>query len=503
MKYYRMGALFSGLALVWLIVPMESDAGDYRDLEKQVVEHTLPNGLKFLLVKRGEAPVFSFCTTVHAGAVDEQYGIGGIAHMMEHMAFKGSQTVGTTDYAGEAQAIERVDDAYEAILQERREGVFADSLTLARLEQDFREAQKAADTFVIPNEYSRILDEEGATGVNAYTGADQTVYYYSLPSNKIELWALMESDRMTYPVFREFYKENEVVQEERRMRFESTASGRLLDEFLSAAFKDHPYGHGIIGTPSDLKSFTRRDGRNFRNTYYVARNMTTAVVGDIDVKQTIQLAEKYFGDMPDRPLPPVVDTKEPPQMAQRRVIMEDAAQPFFVVGYHVPEEKHPDFPAIEAATDILANGRSSRLHRELVKKKLAVQVGGIVGPWGRQYNTIAIVFVVASAGTDIHELEEACHGVVSSLCSEAITPQELEGYKARAKADHLRRLRDDDGFANQLTYYEEFRGGWRNLFTHLDSIEALTIDDLLKVSEHVFTRNNRTVAMIVPPAEQE
>ncbi len=484
-------------------VSAPASAGDYRDLENEVVEHTLPNGLKFLFVKRGEAPVFSFCTTVHAGAVDEQYGIGGIAHMMEHMAFKGSQTVGTTDYAGEAQALDRVDDAYEAILQEKRKGVYTDSLTLARLLDVFREEQKAADVFVVPNEYSKILDEAGATGVNAYTGADQTVYFYSLPSNKIELWALMESDRMTYPVFREFYKENEVVQEERRMRFESTASGRLLDEFLSAAFKDHPYGHGIIGTPSDLTSFTRREGRGFRNKYYVARNMTTAVVGDIDIKQTVQLVDKYFSDMPDRPLPPLVDTKEPPQMAERRVIMEDAAQPFFVVGYHVPEEKHPDFPAIEAATDILANGRSSRLHRELVKKKLAVQVGGIVGPWGRQYNTIVLVFIVAAADTDIHALEETYHGVVSSICSETITPQELEGYKARAKADHLRRLRDDDGLANQLTYYEEFKGGWRNLFTHLDSIEALTIDDLLRVSERVFTKKNRTVAIILPPEEQE
>jgi predicted Zn-dependent peptidase len=477
-------------------------AAGYRDLERNVVEHNLPNGLKFLLLSRGEAPVFSFCTTVHAGAVDEQYGTGGIAHMMEHMAFKGTKTIGTTDWESEAVAMAREDEAYEALLQERRKGVFADSAELVRLETEFRATQAAANVFVVPNEFPKILDEHGVANLNAGTGADRTMYFYSLPQNKIELWALLESDRMSNPVFREFYQENEVVQEERRMRLESSPSGRLMDEFLSAAFKEHPYGHGLIGTQSDLRSFTRGEGTAFWNDYYVARNMTTAVVGSIDVDRTIDIVDNYFAALPDRPLPPVVDTEEPPQAAERRIIMEDSAQPFLLVAYHIPPENHPDFPAIRAVVDILAGGRSSRLYSGLVKDaQLAVQVGGFAGYPGAQYNTIAFFYAVASAGEDIYSLEQAFHEVVTTLVAEGVTLDELDGYKARAKANFIRQLRSDVGLARQLSYYEEFRGGWRNLFTYLDTIERLTVDDLSTVAQKTFRRVNRTVGLIEPPSE--
>jgi predicted Zn-dependent peptidase len=275
-----------------------------------------------------------------------------------------------------------------------------------------------------------------------------------------------------------------------------------MDEFLSAAYKEHPYGHGLIGTQSDLRSFTRREGTAFRNTYYVARNMTTAVVGDIDVEQTVELVDRYFTAMPDRHLPPVVDTKEPPQAAERRIVMEDAAQPLLLVGYHIPHENHPDFPAIRALIDILSSGRSSRLYSNLVKdSQLAVQVGGFSGYPGAQYNTIALLYAVASTGVDIHDLERAFHEVITSIASEGVSTEELEGYKSRAKADFIRRLRSDVGLARQLSYYEEFRGGWRNLFTYLDVIAELTVDDLSKVAEQTFRRNNRTVGLIEPPPE--
>jgi predicted Zn-dependent peptidase len=495
-------AASAGIVGVLLLGSSQTFGKGYEDIEKRVVEHTLPNGLRFLIVEREDAPVFSFVTVVHGGAVDEQYGIGGIAHMMEHMAFKGTATVGTIDYEAEAQALQRVDQAFDALLAERRKGLRADSTSLVRLEAEFREAQAAADTFVVHNEFDRILEEQGARGVNAGTGADLTMYVYSLPSNKVELWALMESDRLANPVFREFYKENEVVQEERRMRYESTASGRLMDEFLSAAYKDHPYGHGIIGTPSDLKTFTRSDGIKFRDTYYIANNMTTAVVGDVDPGAMILLLEKYFGSVPSGPPPPPVDTKEPPQMAERRVVMEDPAQPFLFVGYHIPEATHPDYDVCQALCDILARGRSSRLYRELVKEqKLAVDVGGYAGYPGSQYGTVAFFYAVASTGTDIHALESAFHEVLARLADDPISNDELDAYKARAKARFIGGLRSDTGLAMQLAMYDRLRGGWRNLFTYLDRVEAITTEDLQRVASHVFRRHNRTVALIEPPPE--
>ncbi len=501
----KRGALIvaAGLAGVLCLFVTGAQAKGYEDIQKRVVEHTLPNGLKVLFLERDDAPVFSFAAVVHAGAVDEQYGIGGIAHMMEHMAFKGTTTVGTTDYAFEADALRRVDEAFEALLAERRKGARADSSRLEQLEAEFRQAQAVADSFVVPNEFDRVLEEQGARGVNAGTGADMTMYLYSLPSNKFELWALMESDRLTSPVFREFYKENEVVQEERRMRYESTASGRLMDEFLSAAYKDHPYGHGIIGTPSDLKTFTRGDGIEFRGTYYIANNMTVAVVGDVDPDTAIPVVERYFGRVPSGPAPPVVDTEEPPQMAERRVIMQDPAQPFLFVGYHIPENTHPDHRACRALCDILAQGRSSRLHTELVKnRKLAVEVGAYAGYPGSQYATLALFYAVASTGTDIHEVESAFHEVIGGLAEQPVTERELEGYKARAKARFIRGLRSDSGIAVQLAIYDQFRGGWRSLFTQIDEVEALTTGDLARVASRIFRKQNRTVALIEAPPEE-
>ncbi len=492
----------AGFAGVLGLLVSAAQGKGYEDIEQRVVEHALPNGLRFLFLEREDAPVFSFAAVVHAGAVNEQYGVGGIAHMMEHMAFKGTTSVGTTDYEPEAEALRRVDEAFEALLEERRKGIGADPTKVARLESTFRQAQARADSFVVANEFDRVLEEQGARGVNAGTGADMTMYVYSLPSNKLELWALMESDRLTAPVFREFYKENEVVQEERRMRYESTPSGRLMDEFLSAAYKDHPYGHGIIGTSSDLQSLTRRDGIEFRDTYYIANNMTVAVVGDVDPRTAILMVEKYFGRVPTGPAPPPVDTKESPQAAERRVIMQDPAQPFLFVGYHIPEMTHPDHDACRALCDILAQGRSSRLYRELVKdRKLAVDVGGYAGYPGSQYPTLAFFHVVASAGADIHAVESAFHEVVAGLVREPVSQEELDAYKGRAKARFIGGLRSDTGLAIQLAIFDRFRGGWRALFTYLDRVEAITTDDLERVAAQVFRKHNRTVALIETPVE--
>ncbi|MBN1425165.1 insulinase family protein [Candidatus Fermentibacteria bacterium] len=490
------------LVCTFLTLATAARADSYRDLEKRVTEYRLPNGLTFLFLPRGSAPVFSFATVVNAGAVNEQYGIGGLAHMMEHMAFKGTKVVGTTDYPAEEEALRRVDGAYVALLEERRQGVRADSTALARLLAEFREAQHTADEFVVHNEFFKILDEHGAEGVNAGTGADLTMYHYALPSNKLELFAMLESDRMANTVFREFYKENEVVQEERRMRSESTAGGRLMDEFLSAAYKEHPYGHGIIGTPSDLQNFTRADGARFWNTYYIANNMTVAVVGDVNIAQAQEDVERYFSIVPSGPPPPPVVTEEPPQMAERRVIIEDPAQPFLLIGYHVPDENHPDFLACQAVIDVLAEGRSSRAYRRLVKESAqAVQVGGFVGYPGSQYPTIALVYAAASSGTSIHDLEAAVHEVVATMVNDPVTAEELAGFKARAKARFLKGLRSDAGLAMQLARFQEFRGGWRNLFTYLREVDALTEADCARVAEQVLRRTNRTVGLIQPPQQ--
>ena len=215
-------------------------------LEKSIHDFTLPNGLQFVLVERHDAPVFSFATVVNAGSANDQIGTTGIAHMMEHMAFKGTEIVGTRDYAAEAPLLAAEEKGWEALIAERRKGARADSARLAALDKSFKEAQDKARVPVVSNGFTSVIEQNGGRNVNAFTSNDITAYFYSLPSNRFELWALMEGGRLAHPVFREFYKERDVVYEERRMRYESSPSGRLLLEFITAAFQAHPYGFGAL-----------------------------------------------------------------------------------------------------------------------------------------------------------------------------------------------------------------------------------------------------------------
>src|SRR5262252_8658263 len=255
----------AGLALAILMAAataLPARAQSLTDFEKKVTVKTLPNGWTFVICQRPEAPVFSFATHVNVGSVQEVDGITGIAHMFEHMAFKGTTTIGTTDYAAEKKALEKVDQAYDAYDAARRART-PDAAKVDAALKAFKDAQEEADKFIKKNEFGEIIDREGGVGLNAGTGADSTVYVYSLPSNKFELWAYLESERFIHPVFREFYKERDVVKEERRLRTESQPIGRLIEQFGLVAFAASPYHHPVVGYMSDLDSFTRADAEKF------------------------------------------------------------------------------------------------------------------------------------------------------------------------------------------------------------------------------------------------
>src|SRR5271166_2862180 len=235
------------------------------DYEKRVSVKTLSNGLTVVLWRRPEAPVFSFFTMVDTGSAQDPLHETGLAHMMEHMAFKGTPDIGTTDYAAEKVALEKVEQAYAAYETERIRqmrplpGTPADPQKLKQLQQAWQDAIQDADKYVIKNQFAKTIEEHGGTGLNAFTSYDETAYMYSLPANQIELWAALESDRMTHPVMREFYKERNVVMEERRTRTDSSPTGRLLEQFLGTAFMANPYHRPTIGYQSDLESFSATD----------------------------------------------------------------------------------------------------------------------------------------------------------------------------------------------------------------------------------------------------
>jgi predicted Zn-dependent peptidase len=296
-------------------------------------------------------------------------------------------------------------------------------------------------------------------------------------------------------VFREFYQERDVVQEERRMG-ENSPFGRLLDQFQSAAFEAHPYKQPTVGYMSDLQSFTATDARRFFDTYYAPSNLVTVLVGDIHPQSVIPLLEKYFGRIQARPGPSPLRTVEPPQDAEKIVVLEHAAQPIYLEGYHKPANTHPDQPVYDAIDDIFSRGRTSRLYRTLVRdKKLAVQAGSFSGYPGNKYPNLWAIFAMPSVGVTNEQVQEVIHSEIERLKNEDVTDEELAKFKTRAKADLLRAMRDNQQFADLLAEHQSRYGDWREAFRYLDRIDKVTKADIRRVASETFQKNNRTVAM--------
>lgn len=485
-----------GAAALVLLTAASLPAQNIASFEKRVSVRTLDNGLTVLVLERPEAPVFSFFTFVDVGGAQEVPGITGLAHMFEHMAFKGTHTIGTTDWAAEQKALERVEETYAAYDRARR-APKPDADRVAALEKEWQEAMAAANEFVVPNEFSKIVDQTGGVGMNAGTGSDSTVYFYSMPSNRLELWAYLESERFVEPVMREFYKERDVVMEERRMRTESNPIGRLIEQFLVTAFTAHPYGQPVVGWPSDLRTFSATDAEEFYRTYYVPSNMTIAVVGDVEADEAFPIVEKYFGRLPKGDAPPTLRTMEPIQNAERRVILRDAAQPFYIEGYHRPAGTHPDDAVYDVISDLMSSGRTSRLYRSLVRdQKIAAAAAGLSGFPGTKYPHLFAFLAIPTPGNTPEDLETAIHAEIERLKTEDVSAEELEMVKTRAKANLIRALDSNSGLAGQLATAQARYGDWRELFRSVDRIEKVTAADIRRVANETFRPSNRTVALI-------
>ena len=472
-------------------------AQDLESFEKRVTVKVLDNGLTVLVCERHEAPVFSFFTHVNVGADRERPGITGLAHMFEHMAFKGTDRIGTRDYAGEKVALERVERAYQAYDLERRREIGRDEKKVAEVEKAWKDAIAAADQYVVEEEFSDVVEREGGVGVNAFTDWDETGYHYSFPSNRVELWAFLESERFLHPVMREFYKERDVVFEERRMRTDSDPTGRLVEQFLGVAFLAHPYGRPVVGWPSDLRSFSASDAENYFERYYVPSNMVVTVVGDVQASDVLPVLEKYFGRLPARPRPEPLRTIEPPQNAERKVILREASQPFYVEGYHKPSAHDPDDAIYDVIQDLMSSGRTSRLYRSLVRdKKIAAFASGIDEFPGTKYPNLFVLFSVPTPGHTPEELGDAIHVELEKLKNEDVSDDELKMIKTRAKAELIRGLADNQGLAFQMGLAQAFYGDWRELFRQVDRIDHVTKADIRRVANNTFVDTNRTVGVI-------
>lgn len=489
------------LRLCFLLLPALLPAQSLKDFAKKVTEFTLPNGLHFLIIERHEAPVVSFHTYVNVGSVDDPRGETGIAHMFEHMAFKGTQTIGTKNWPVEKKALDYVEQVYDRLDQEQRKGFHADPKKIQTIQAELKEAIAKADSYVEENEYDRIVESNGGVGLNAGTAEDSTNYYYSFPSNRIELWFLLESERFLQPVFREFYKERDVVREERRMRVESSPQGKLVEMLLATAFAAHPYRVMPGGWASDIDNFRRTEAEAFYKIYYTANNITIGIAGDVNPASAKALAERYFGRLPKRPLPPLVRTVEPKQEGEKRVAVESAAQPFLTVAYKRPDQYSPDDATLDVLSDVLSGGRTGMIYKEMVRdKKIALGAGSqSTFPSGR-YPSLFLFFVAPSSGHTVEEGEKNLYEIIERVKKQKIDAETLDRVKTKLRATLIRKLDNNAGLASELCSYYVAYGDWRKLFTELDEYNRITADDVQRVAKTYLVPSTRTVAYTYAPA---
>jgi predicted Zn-dependent peptidase len=462
---------------------------------KKVTEFTLDNGLKFIVLENHDAPVISFVTYADVGGVDEPDGKTGVAHFLEHMAFKGTQTIGTIDYKQEKPFLDRldliaaeIDTAMEAGNKEKAE----------KLKEELKKVDEEAKKFVKQNEYGQIVEQAGGVGLNAATTTEATFYFYSFPANKLELWMSLESERFLQPVFREFYKEQQVILEERRLRTDNSPLGQMIEAFIDKAFTVHPYRRPVIGYNRDISNLDRRDIQDFYDAYYPPNNLTIAIVGDVNPQQIKDLAKTYFGRFPAGKKPQPVTAIEPPQTEAREVVVKLPTQPWYLEGYHCPSINDPDNAVYQVISSLMSDGRTSRLYKSLVEEKqIALSAQGFNGFPGDKYPNLVLFYAMTAQGHTVEELATSLQQEIARLKTEPVSQQELDRVKNQLKAGLLRSLDSNLGMARLLTEYEAKTGSWRNIFQQLERLAAVTPQDIQRVSQKTFTPENRTVGKLL------
>ena len=461
----------------------------------RVTEFRLDNGMKFIVIENHEAPVVSFVTYADVGGVDEPDGQTGVAHFLEHLAFKGTKSIGTEDYKQEKVYLKQLDSLFSQIKVARSTG---DEAQLAQLTEQFNNVEAQASSFVKQNEYGQIVDTAGGVGLNAVTSADYTSYFYSFPSNKLELWMSLESERFLNPVFREFYKERQVILEERRMRTDDSPIGKTIEKFLDTAFVSHPYKRPTIGYNKDIRNLTRKNVRDFFNQYYTPNNLTVAIAGDVNPQEVKALAEVYFGRFERKIAPPEVQKVEPKQTETKEVIVKLPTQPWYLEGYHIAGLTDPDYPVYELLTSILSSGRTSRLYQSLVEQQqVALSAQGFSGFPGNKYPNLMLFYALTAPGYTVDDVAIALREQIDLLKTEPVTTAELDRIKTQFKAGLLRSLDSNLDMARILTEYEAKTGDWRNLFNQLEAITEVTAEDIQRVARSIFTDENRTIGKLL------
>ncbi len=414
------------------------------------------------------------------------------------MLFKGTKTIGTKNYLEERRILAEKDDAINALDLEKIKGDRGDEKVIDQLEKKLRLLQKEAKKYVIENEIDRLYTENGGIELNASTGYDVTTYHVSLPSNRVELWARIEADRMLNPVFREFYSERNVVMEERRQTIESNPERKLMEQFLAGTFIVHPYRRPVIGWAADMPFLNIDYMKSFFKTYHAPNNTVIAIVGDVSSSQVMDIIRRYFGVVPYQEIPVKNIAKEPPQMGERRIQYIADSNPQLYIGYHKPTLPSFDDYAFDIIDTILSRGRTSRLFKSLVTEKgIATKADTANGLPGARYPNLFAIFATPRHPFTVKNLEEAIYEELDRLKNKPVDEREIAKAKNQLKADFLRGLSSNSGLASTLSYYEVIAGDYRYITDHIKYIEKITAQDIMTVAKKYLNAENRTVAELV------
>ena len=469
-------------------------------LEGAVKEYSLDNGLQLLVVERSGSPTFSAYITIGVGSVNERSNQRGVAHLLEHMLFKGTKTLGTKDFAKEKPLLDEIEHVGSRLdLLRLQTSEKADEI--AQLEQRLGRLQEEHRQWVVKDEFSRVYSENGGVGYNAFTSKDLTTYLVSLPSNKLELWAAIEADRMKNPVLREFYTERDVVREERRRSYESSPGGLLYENLIDTAFTMHPYRNPIIGWQSDIANLTLEETRDFLHRYYAPVNTVIALVGDIDGDEAYRMVKRYFGDIaPGEPVPPVAEV-EPPQQGEKRRTIRFDSEPVVAIAYHKPALPSRDDYIFDVISEVIGEGRTSRLYRSLVEEqRLATSVSTYMAP-GSRYDNLFVINAVPRYPHTAAEVEKAIYAELQHLASEPVADSELEKARNQLRTGQLRMLRGNGGLARMLTTLQSITGSWRYLLDYDSQIASVTKEDVMQTAARYFVPDNCTVVTLARDGE--
>lgn len=462
-------------------------------LELDVVEHRLDNGLTLLVLEHRQSPIAACSIVYRVGSVNEEPGRTGISHLLEHMMFKGSETIGTRDHALEKPLLDRLDELH-ARLENAGGGGNGGAKSADELRKEISAVRKQADFLVVPNELWEIYERNGGTGINAGTGRDKTVYYCSLPANRLELWFLLESDRMRNSAFRQFYREKDVVLEERRLSIDDSPDGFFYEQLFASAFIAHPYRWPVIGWNSDIENISRAMIESYYRRYYAPNNAIVVVVGDVSPDKVLRMTERYFGGIPASPAPPPVVTVEPAQHGKRVIDLVFDASPRIALAFHKPSVSSGDNYACEIIEKLLSHGMTSRFHKNIVEgKRIAVSVSAYNPPM--KYPFLFIIHAMPRAPHTTAEVEAAVWEELRALASEPVSDWEMEKARNQMEAEFLRMLESADGLASLLGSFEAI-DSWEYLNGYLPGIRGVTPEDIMRVAGNYLKEDNCTLVTL-------